>query len=100
MTQDDRSGLPGELYDIARTKAPQYNEPPAVIRRRKIMVGVVLLVGGSLLGYSLSRPPEDATFIWLTLALAAVWALGDCSEIVPAAVPAVPRTAQGLIYVP
>lgn len=51
MTQDDRSGLPGELYDIARTKAPQYNEPPAVIRRRKIMVGVVLLVGGSLLGY-------------------------------------------------
>nr|WP_283606064.1 type II CAAX endopeptidase family protein [Mycolicibacterium poriferae] len=76
MTQDDRSGLPGELYDIARTKAPQYNEPPAVIRRRKIMVGVVLLVGGSLLGYSLSRPPEDATFIWLTLALAGVWALG------------------------
>lgn len=76
MTDPDRAGLPGELYDIARTKAPQYNEPPSVIRRRKVFVGVVLLIGGSLLGYSLSRPPGDATFIWLTLALAAVWTLG------------------------
>ncbi len=76
MSEPTRPGLPGELYDIARTKAAQYNEPPSVIRRRQVVVAVVLLIGAALLGYSLSRTPGDSTFIWLTLALAAVWALG------------------------
>ncbi|WP_218620539.1 CPBP family intramembrane glutamic endopeptidase [Mycolicibacterium hippocampi] len=68
--------MPGELYGIARTRAAPYNEWPAVIRRRKIVVSVFLLIGAVLLGYSLSRPPGDESFIWLTLALAAVWAVG------------------------
>ncbi|MDY6998708.1 MAG: type II CAAX endopeptidase family protein [Actinomycetota bacterium] len=68
--------MPGELYGIARTKAAFYNEPPSVIRRRKVLVGVFLLIGASLLGYSLSRTPGDSTFIWLTLALAGVWVAG------------------------
>lgn len=37
---------------------------------------VVLVVGAVLLGCSLNRQPGDATFYWLTLALAAAWALG------------------------
>ncbi|WP_051053625.1 CPBP family intramembrane glutamic endopeptidase [Mycolicibacterium chubuense] len=61
---------------IARTRATPYDESAGVVRRRKIVVGVVLLVGASLLGYSLSRSPGDTTFIWLTLALAGVWAVG------------------------
>ena len=76
MTTPKDPGLPGELYDIARTRAAPYNEWPAVIRRRKIVVSVFLLIGAVLLGYSLSRPPGDESFIWLTLALAAVWAIG------------------------
>ncbi|MGB3354969.1 MAG: type II CAAX endopeptidase family protein [Mycobacterium sp.] len=76
MTTPKDPGLPGELYDIARTRAAPYNEWPAVIRRRKIVVSVFLLIGAVLLGYSLSRPPGDESFIWLTLALAAVWAVG------------------------
>jgi membrane protease YdiL (CAAX protease family) len=35
-----------------------------------------LVIGAALLGYSLTRPPGDKSFYWLTLALAAVWALG------------------------
>lgn len=66
----------GELRKIAATKAPPYNEPPSVVGRRKVIVAVVLLIGAALLGYSLSRPPGDETFIWLTLALAGVWAAG------------------------
>ncbi|MGK2854570.1 MAG: lysostaphin resistance A-like protein [Microbacteriaceae bacterium] len=66
----------GELRRIAGRKAPPYNEPPAVIGKRKFVVGAVLLIGAALLGYSLSRPPGDETFIWLTLALAGVWAAG------------------------
>ncbi|KWX68341.1 CPBP family intramembrane glutamic endopeptidase [Mycobacterium sp. NAZ190054] len=69
-------GWAGELRKIARTEAPPYNEPPSVIGRRKLVVGAVLLVGAALLGYSLSRPPGDETFVWLTLALAGVWAIG------------------------
>ena len=76
MTTPKDPGLPGELYGIARTRAAPYNEWPAVIRRRKIVVSVFLLIGAVLLGYSLSRPPGDESFIWLTLALAAVWAIG------------------------
>jgi membrane protease YdiL (CAAX protease family) len=53
-----------------------HHEPPATIRRRRIVVVVVLVIGGALLGYSLARTPGDASFYWLTLALAAVWALG------------------------
>lgn len=66
----------GELRRIAARKAPPSNETPAVVGRRKLVVAVVLLVGAVLLGYSLSRPPGDDTFVWLTLALAGVWATG------------------------
>lgn len=56
--------------------ASKHREPQAVIRRRRIVVTVVLVIGGALLGYSLTRRPGDESFYWLTLALAAVWALG------------------------
>lgn len=65
-----------ELRRIAARKAPPSDEPPAVVGRRKFVVAAVLLVGAALLGYSLSRPPGDDTFVWLTLALAGVWAIG------------------------
>ena len=65
-----------EFRDIATTVAVPHHEPPAVIRRRRIVVAVVLVIGAALLGYSLTRPPGDASFFWLTLALAGVWAAG------------------------
>ena len=52
------------------------NEPPAVKRRRRIVVVVVLLLGAAVLGLTLRRHPGEASFYWLSLALAAVWALG------------------------
>jgi membrane protease YdiL (CAAX protease family) len=56
--------------------APTHPEPAAVIKRRRVVVVVVLVIGAALLGFSLSRKPGDASFYWLTLALAAVWAIG------------------------
>ena len=44
--------------------------------RRRVIVFVVLVAGATLLAYSLNRRPGDAAFYWLTLSLAAVWALG------------------------
>ncbi|RAV06066.1 CPBP family intramembrane metalloprotease [Mycolicibacterium sp. GF69] len=71
-----RPGLLHEIREIATTVAVPHHEPPAVIRRRRIVVAVVLVIGAALLGYSLTRPPGDDSFYWLTLALAGVWAIG------------------------
>ena len=73
MTQPS---LVREFGGCVTTVAVPHHEPPAVILRRRVIVGVVLVIGAALLGYSLAREPGDASFYWLTLALAAVWAVG------------------------
>jgi len=47
-----------------------------VVRRRRLVVCVVLVVGAVLLGISLRSRPGDPSFYWLTMALAATWGLG------------------------
>jgi membrane protease YdiL (CAAX protease family) len=71
-----RPGFLHELRDIVGTVAVSHHEAPSVIRRRRVVVTLVLVIGGALLGYSLARRPGDESFYWLMLALAAVWALG------------------------
>lgn len=71
-----RPGLIREIRDIVAPCPVPHREPPRVVRRRRIIVAVVLVIGAALLGYSLTRPPGDQSFYWLTLALAGVWALG------------------------
>lgn len=66
----------GEFGSIVSSRANPPEEDPHVVRRRRVVVVVVLVVGAALLGYSLTRPPGDTSFYWLTLTLAAVWALG------------------------
>lgn len=68
--------LLNDIRGIATTVAVPHHEPPSTVLRRRIVVAVILVIGGALLGYSLTRPPGDESFYWLTLALAAVWALG------------------------
>lgn len=65
-----------EVRDVVGACPVPHNEAPSVIRRRRVVVMVVLVVGAALLGYSLTRPPGDQSFYWLTLALAGVWAVG------------------------
>ena len=65
-----------DIRAAAANVAVPHQEWPAVVRRRRVVVCVVLVAGAMLLGYSLSRKPGDETFYWLTLGLAAVWALG------------------------
>lgn len=48
-----------------------------MVRRRRLVVCVVLVAGAALMAYSLTREPGDATFYWLTMALAAVWTGGS-----------------------
>lgn len=75
-TAAERTGFLREARNIATTVAVPHHEWPSAIRRRRVVVVVVLIIGGALLGYSLALRPGDASFYWLTLALAAVWAAG------------------------
>jgi membrane protease YdiL (CAAX protease family) len=70
------TGLRTEIGEIVGTVAGAHDEPPSTVRRRRVVVVVVLAIGAALLGFSLTRKPGDESFYWLTLALAAVWALG------------------------
>jgi membrane protease YdiL (CAAX protease family) len=53
-----------------------HRQPDSAFLRRRVVVGVVLLVGATLLGISLAVPPGSAAFYPLTLALAATWLIG------------------------
>ena len=67
------------LADIRRgivNVAVPHNEPPAIKRRRRVDVAIVLLLGAGVLGLALRRHPGESSFYWLALALTAVWALG------------------------
>jgi membrane protease YdiL (CAAX protease family) len=46
------------------------------VLRRRIAVAIIVVIGATLLGYSLGRDPGDETFYGLALALAGVWAFG------------------------
>jgi membrane protease YdiL (CAAX protease family) len=70
------TGLISEIGAIIGSPAVTHVEPPSLVRRRRIVVAIVLVIGATLLGLSLSRTPGSTAFYVLTLALAAVWALG------------------------
>jgi CAAX protease family protein len=65
-----------EVRDNITRVAVPVHEPPSVVRRRRIGVAIVVVIGGVVLGYSLGLQPGDTSFYWLTLVLAAVWAVG------------------------
>ena len=54
----------------------EHQQPDSEFRRRRIVVAVVLVVGATLLGVSLSVRPGDAVFYPLSLAVAATWIVG------------------------
>ncbi len=75
-TTTEYPGFLREVRDNITRVAIPHHEPPSVIRRRRIAVAFVLVIGAVLLGYSLGLQPGDASFYWLTLVLAAVWTVG------------------------
>ena len=54
--------VPEEIRVAATAVAEPHNEGPSVVRRRRLVVGVVLLLGAALLGYSLRSRPGDESF--------------------------------------
>jgi membrane protease YdiL (CAAX protease family) len=71
-----RTSVLSELRRAITNIAVPHNEPPAVVRRRRVVVAITLVIGAAVLGFSLRRTPGESSFYWLTLALAAVWIVG------------------------
>ncbi len=75
----DVSGPPSALEEIRRgvvNVAVPHNEPPSTVRRRRVVVAVVLVLGVASLGLALREHPGEPAFYWWSMALAGVWALG------------------------
>ncbi|OBA82058.1 abortive infection protein [Mycobacterium sp. 1164966.3] len=80
MTQTEtpyRTGVIAEMRRAITNVAVPHHESPGVVRRRRVVVGITLVIGAVLLGFSLRRHPGETSFYWLTLALAAVWLSGS-----------------------
>ncbi|MBV9091321.1 MAG: CPBP family intramembrane metalloprotease [Mycobacteriaceae bacterium] len=71
-----RGSFRQEIRQVITGVAAPYHEPPAVVRRRRIVVAGFLIIGAVVLGFSLNAPPGTASFYWLTLLLAVVWFTG------------------------
>jgi len=72
----DRMTIPGEIRAAATNAAAPQREGPSVVRRRRLIVCVVLVIGAVLLGYSLRSRPGDQSFFVSAVSLGAVWTVG------------------------
>ena len=70
-----RATVSSELRRAITNVAVPHNEPPGVVRRRRVVVAITLVIGAAVLGFSLRRHPGEQSYFWLTL-LAAVWITG------------------------
>ena len=77
LTAPHRTGVFSEVRRAIANVAVPHNEPPGVVRRRRIVVAITLVIGAAVLGFSLRRHPGESSFYWLTLLLAAVWVVGS-----------------------
>jgi membrane protease YdiL (CAAX protease family) len=65
-----------EVLGVLTQIASPRSEPPATVRKRRIIVAVVLVLGAATLAVSLNQEPGDPAFYWLTFLLAAIWTAG------------------------
>ncbi|MCW2525770.1 MAG: hypothetical protein JWM76_630 [Pseudonocardiales bacterium] len=72
QTRFERVIAPALIEKVPRDHEQSDHE----FRRRRIVVAVVLVLGATLLGISLSVKPGDSAFYPLTLGVAAVWIVG------------------------
>jgi uncharacterized protein len=72
----DRAVAPALIEKVPR----DHDQPDSDFRRRRVVTAVVLVVGATLLGFSLAVRPGDSLFYVLTLAVAATWIIGGVAS--------------------
>src|ERR1700761_4838140 len=68
----DRAVAPALIEKVPR----DHEQTDADFRRRRVVTAVVLVIGATLLGFSLAVRPGDSLFYILTVAVAATWIIG------------------------
>jgi membrane protease YdiL (CAAX protease family) len=68
----ERTVAPALIDKVSR----DHEQPDEAFRRRRIVAAVTLVVGATVLGFSLAVKPGDALFYPLSLAVAAIWTAG------------------------
>jgi uncharacterized protein len=63
-------------HTLVRPIPRDHQEPDHLFRRRRVVVAITLVVGATLLGFSLATQPGDPAFYLFTFALAATWVVG------------------------
>ena len=53
-----------------------HRQPDREFAKRRIVAAITLVIGAGILAMSMATEPGDPQFIWLTIALAAVWTAG------------------------
>jgi membrane protease YdiL (CAAX protease family) len=77
LSRSWRSDLEKAVGRTLIDKVPRdHQQSDAEFRRRRVVVAVVLVIGATLLGFSLAVRPGDNAFYPLTLAVAGVWTIG------------------------
>ncbi|OBG26076.1 CPBP family intramembrane glutamic endopeptidase [Mycobacterium sp. 852002-51057_SCH5723018] len=71
-----RAGVFSEVRRAITNVAVPHNEPPGVVRRRRVIVAITIVLGAVVLGFTMRRHPGESSFYWLTFLLAAVWTAG------------------------
>ncbi len=78
-------GVPSIVERVVRPalidKVPRdHGQPDAEFRRRRVVTGIALVLGTTLLGLSLATEPGDWLFYPLILGVAAVWLVGGVAS--------------------
>ena len=73
---DQQVSVLADIRHALTNVAAPHHESPSVVLRRRVVVGIVLVIGAGLLGAVLTRGPAESSFFWLTLVLAVFWAVG------------------------
>lgn len=84
-TPPERARLLGRALGVVRPLLidkveRDHRQPDSQFKRRRLVVGLTIAVGATLLGLSFSTEPGDPTFYALTLGLAAAWVLGSVAS--------------------
>jgi membrane protease YdiL (CAAX protease family) len=68
----ERAVAPALIEKVPRN----HDQPDSEFRRRRVVVAITLVLGATLLGFTLAVDPGDPSFYILTLAVAATWVIG------------------------
>lgn len=77
---EQRASVLADIRHALTNIAVPHHESPSVVLRRRVVVGMVLVVGAVLMSAAMRRHPAEPSFSWLVLVAAVVWTVGSLAS--------------------